>query len=59
MVDLSGARRCDDERICYLLWMLTQGQIDQCVEFQHDEDSSLRIITVDTRGYEAEESVLP
>ena len=47
--DLAGATICFDASVCWLLYNLTQRQIDECVEIQHDEDSGLRTITVDTR----------
>jgi len=54
----SGAVWCQDASVYWILCNLTQGQIDECVNSSYDEDSGLRTITVDTRGYEAGELVL-
>jgi hypothetical protein len=45
-----GAIPCIDEQVCWVLFNLTQEQIDECVEIKHDKESGLRLITIDSRG---------
>ena len=55
----AGAIHCLDAHVCWILCNLSQEQIDEGVNSQYDEDSGLRLITLDAREFEVEEVVLP